>query len=707
MALTETKEHKHRKLIIGSNVILAVIIFWLLIVLINFIVSRVSPPAIDMTRSGQFSLSSRTIKLLKNLKEPIRLTALYRVSDIEDPKLQEQSREQRRRVADLLRRYASISSKISYEIIDPLKDTKAKERLIRRLIKKYANEASKHKKVIEDFTKIDKQILSLLDSELKFIRTLAEKNANINKNRGIVEIFYRFSRDKRDAKLAPEDINELIASGDIPRYSDAAKLIQKIYDNVNTDLQVAGEYLSTEGVKIKGLDSKAKKHFADSKKRYKPLMETLKKELKIINGLPKLELEEIYDQVKPKDSKTIVVESEKKAKVLSYSDVWRRVQRPGASPNQPPAYAFNGEAAVSSAILALTSKYRSEVIFVHAGPPDPIKPGFAMMRMTPPPYKLAKEKLEEANFVVKSWDIKADPEVPAKDKNVKGRVFIVIPASNQKPQPGMPAMAGYDKKQIDIISNLIDKGERVMFLAKFAPMMISKPYAFADLIEKKFGLKVDFGKLVLRGMKIRNQVIPDNRIVISKYADSEITRPIQSLVSIFQWAVPIVKTKNVPKGIKIIPLVEITPDMGDYWAESNIFVLLQRGWAQKDPGVDTLPPFDIAVAVENTKNKGKYVIVGNDSFATDSVANQQQYVLTAQGIGAITINPGNLELFANSVFWLNDNANLIAVGPRLEDVPRIEHISDTAMTLWKIFLWVVWPLCALIVGLIVYVVRQK
>ncbi len=707
MALTETSEHKHRKLIIGSNVILAGIIFWLLIVLINFIAVKMSPPAIDMTSSGQFSLSSRTIKLLKNLKEPIRLTALYRVSEIEDSQQQEQSREQRRRVEDILRRYASISSKISYEVIDPLKDTKAKERLIRRLIKKYSGEASKHKKVIEDFTKINKQILALLDKELKFIRKLAEKNPQINKNRGIVEIFYRFSRDKRDAKLAPEDINELIASGDIPRYSDAAKLIQKIYDNVNTDLQVAGEYLSTEGVKIEKLDPKTKQYFAKSKERYKPLKQTLKKELTIINELPKLELEEIYDQVKPKDSKTIVVESEKKAKVLSYSDVWRRVQRPGAGPEQSSMYAFNGEAAISSAILALTSKYRSEVIFVHAGPPDPIKPGFAMMRMTPAPYKLAKEKLEEANFIVKSWDIKANPEVPAKDENVKGRVFIVIPASNQRSQPGMPPMGGYEQKQIDIIANLIDKGERIMFLAKFAPMMMAKPYAFADIIEKKFGLKVDFGKLVLRGMKIRNQTIPDNRIIISKYADSEITRPIQSLVSIFQWAVPIIETKKIPKDTKIIPLIKITSDMGDYWAESNIFVLLQRGWAQKDKDVDTLPPFDIAVAVENTKNKGKYVIIGNDSFATDSVANQQQYVLTAQGIGAITINPGNLELFANSVFWLNDNANLIAVGPRLADVPRIAHISDTGMMLWKIFLWVIWPLAALITGLIVYIVRQK
>ncbi len=707
MALTETTEHKHRKLIIGSNVILAGVIFWLLIVLINFVVARISPSAIDMTRSGQFSLSSRTIKLLKNLKEPIRLTALYRVSDIEDPQQQEQSREQRRRVADLLRRYASISSEISYEIIDPLKDTKAKERLIRRLIKKYANEASKHKEVIENFTKVNKQILSLLDGELKFIRALAEKNSQINQNRGIVEIFYRFSRDKRDAKLAPEDINEFIASGDIPRYSDAAKEIQKIYENVQTDLQVAGAYLTKEGVKIKGLGAKTKKYFADSKKRYQPLAQTIKKELTLINNLPKLELETIYDQVKPKDAKTIVVESDKKAKVLSFSDVWRRVQKPGSAPNQAPSYAFNGEAAVSSAILGLTAKYKSEAIFVHAGPPDPIRPGFAMMKMTPAPYKMAKEKLEEANFIVKSWDIKANPEIPKPDKNVKGRVFIVIPASNQRQRPGMPPMGGYGKEQIDIISKLIDKGERVMFLAKFAPMMMAKPYAFSDMIDKKFGLKVQFAKLVLRGMKIRNQVIPDNRIIISRYDDSEITRPIQSLVSIFQWAIPIVKTDKTPKYIKVIPLITIKPDIGDYWAESNIFALLQRGWAKKDPDVDTLPPFYIGVALENTKTKCKVVIFGNDSFATDSVANQQQYVLTAQGIGAITINPGNLELFANSVFWLNDNENLIAVGPRLADVPRIENISDTGMTLWKIFLWVVWPLAALLVGGIVYVWRQK
>jgi hypothetical protein len=71
------------------------------------------------------------------------------------------------------------------------------------------------------------------------------------------------------------------------------------------------------------------------------------------------------------------------------------------------------------------------------------------------------------------------------------------------------------------------------------------------------------------------------------------------------------------------------------------------------------------------------------------------------------VNPGNLELFANAAFWLNDNANLISVGPRKSDVARIGNISENGMTAWKIFLMGVWPAAALVCGGVVYLFRRK
>ena len=81
--------------------------------------------------------------------------------------------------------------------------------------------------------------------------------------------------------------------------------------------------------------------------------------------------------------------------------------------------------------------------------------------------------------------------------------------------------------------------------------------------------------------------------------------------------------------------------------------------------------------------------------------------MTPKGIVGYLEFPGNLELFANSAFWLNDNQNLIAVGPRRSNMARIAHISDGGLLAWKVFLWVVWPLAALFAGGVVYMVRRK
>ncbi len=704
MAVNEKQTQKHSKFVIGGNVILAIAIFWAIVVLVNLAASRLSPPAADMTRTGQFSLSKRTIKLIKHLKTPIRLTALYRVTQSDDKTRTEQEKEQKQRVGDLLKRYAGLSKNISCEVIDPLTDTKQKAEMIRRLIKMYSGEAVKYKEMLKDFSSLSGKIIKQMDTETGFIKKLADKNPDINKNRGIVEIFYRFARDKRDTELAIKDINELISGGDIPRYSDAKAIVQKIYNSAKTDMQIAANFLNKNADTIKGLNDSQKKYLKNINKRCQPLAKNITEELSKFSLLPELDLEKIYDQVKPKNAKTIVVETPTKAKVLSFGDVWTFPRRQQGNPNKPVIYQFNGEAAISSAILALTEKEKSAVIFVHAGPPDPIKPSFTMMRMAQPPFGKAKAKLEEANFIVKSWDMLATNEPPT--VKAKRKIYVVIPARAQRPQPGRPPMGGYKQKNINKIAKLIDEGNPMVFLVKFAPPMMTKPYAFTKLLKEKFGINAETGKMILQGRKIRDQVIPDNRIIVSRYAKNEITNPIQSLTSIFQWALPLTNAKKIPSGVTISPLITVTSKMGNYWAESNIFLVLQRGWAKKDKG-DLDPPFNLAVAVKNKKTGEKAVIFGNDSFATDQVADQKQCVLTAQGIGAVSVNPGNLELFANSIFWLNDNKNLIAVGPRTGDVPRIENISESGMRAWKIFLWVIWPLSALLLGGIVYLFRRK
>jgi len=709
MAVKAGSNQMRRRLIIGSNVFLAVIIVWVIIVMVNFIAAKVAPMPADLTRTGQFSVSPRTIKLLENLKDNITLVALYRVNEGAEEKQQEQERQQRRPVEDLLRRYQDISSKIHYQMLDPLKDTAAKTTLIKELIKQYSGETAKHKNVVESFKTLAPKMIKLLESERNDIKKLAQSDAKFSSDKNIVAIYYRMNVDFNNVKSVSQDALDLVAGGeDIPRYSEAVDMITKVYQSVKDDLQAVSDYLSKDGQKIEGLPADVKQSFADSPKRYKEVSEAIVKQLAEATNLPKLELEQIYDQVKQKNAKTIIVRAEgsSKVKVLTFQDVWAMAQpRPGADQNTV-QYEFKGEAAVSSAIMALTVKEKSAVIFVHAGQPSPIKPGFNMMRMSQPPYSAVKEKLEQANFIVEAWDMQTSPQ-PPEVAQAKRKIYVITPSMPQRPeQPGMPPMGGYKPQHVEAIGKLIDQGERMMFLVNFSPAIMAQPYPFGEMLEKKLGVKADAGKLVLRGMKYRDKIFPASRIEIIRYDDFDITKPIQSLNTSFEMAVPLKVADKLPDNIKVTPLISITTNMENYWAESNLMMLMQNRWAEMDDN-DTKPPFCLALAVENSKNKGKEIVFGNDIFATDAMVNDAQPVLTAQGFGQVYMNPGNIELFTNSVFWLNDNENMIAVGPRGTDVARIADISDAGQNAWKAFLWVIWPMGALVSGGIVYLFRRK
>lgn len=696
---TQTK----RRLVFGGNVVLAVLIVWVLVVLVNFVADRAAPPAVDVTKSGKFSLSSRTTKLIENLEEPVVLTALYRVEEMD-----EQGEEQKRQVVDLLRRYAGVSGRVSYEVIDPLKDTAAKTRLLQRLIEKYGDEAGGHKGIVERFKEVGPQIVTLLDQEVKTINEAAQANPKINNNPNIVGIYVRFTRLLNDSRTLVEEIHELISGGDIPRYSDATKLIQDLYDGSKGTLDAAGKYLAEDGAAIEGLDEKTAEFFRGASERYQPLVGSLTEQLDEFTDLPKLELEELYDQVSARNAKTIVVEGPSKARVLPFNDVWQISRAPqGKDPTAPVNYDFNGEAAVSSAILALTAKERSAVVFVHAGPPSPIKPGFGGMRMIEPPFGAVKDKLEEANFVVEEWDMlasEAPPEIP----DATRRVYVVLPPQPQQRQaPGMPPQGGYEPQHVERLSQILDEGGRAIFLVRFSPaMMTGQPYPFASMLQDKFGVKVDPDKLVIRVWNIRDQVIPRQEIELNRYESHQITEPVESLPSQFQMAVPITVAEKLPEHVTVDPLIRVGAGTDNVWAEENIFMLMQQGFTEKDEQ-DTKPPFDLAVEAENSETGAKVVVFGSAEFAINDVANQTQIVWMGNRFVQVLTNPANLELVANSAFWLNDNENLIAVGPRRSDVQRIGPISESGMIAWKVFFWVAWPLAALVAGGAVWLVRRK
>jgi len=91
----------------GGNATLMFLAFVGILFLLNFIASR-HHRRFDLTELKRFSLSPQTIQVLKELKEPVHITAFLTAAD---PRRQE--------LDDLLKEYTYHTDKVSYEFVDP------------------------------------------------------------------------------------------------------------------------------------------------------------------------------------------------------------------------------------------------------------------------------------------------------------------------------------------------------------------------------------------------------------------------------------------------------------------------------------------------------------------------------------------------------------------------------------------------------------
>ncbi len=91
----------------GTNIVLMSLIFIGIVSVINFLGYRYHK-RVDLTENKAYSLSPQTVRVLKDLHEPIHAIAFF--TD-QDPR--------REQVEDLLREYAQVTDKFTYEFVNP------------------------------------------------------------------------------------------------------------------------------------------------------------------------------------------------------------------------------------------------------------------------------------------------------------------------------------------------------------------------------------------------------------------------------------------------------------------------------------------------------------------------------------------------------------------------------------------------------------
>jgi ABC-type uncharacterized transport system involved in gliding motility auxiliary subunit len=91
----------------GSNVGVAIVAFLGILVLVNFLSDR-HHRRMDLTETGEYTLSPQTIQILSDLDEPVKVTAFFTEGDYGEQELK-----------DLLTEYSYRTDKITYEFVDP------------------------------------------------------------------------------------------------------------------------------------------------------------------------------------------------------------------------------------------------------------------------------------------------------------------------------------------------------------------------------------------------------------------------------------------------------------------------------------------------------------------------------------------------------------------------------------------------------------
>ena len=98
---------KSRSLKYGTNAMVITIFMIGILVFVNLIAIR-HHHRWDLTHAGRFSLSDKTVKVLKGLEEDVLVSAFFKGED--------------RRLADLLSQYSYRSSKVKFRFVDPDKE---------------------------------------------------------------------------------------------------------------------------------------------------------------------------------------------------------------------------------------------------------------------------------------------------------------------------------------------------------------------------------------------------------------------------------------------------------------------------------------------------------------------------------------------------------------------------------------------------------
>ena len=745
MAVNTATNVTQRRVLYGAN---AIIQTALVLAVVGGVVyfAQHYKQQVDLTHSGVNSLSPRTTQLLERLPEDITITAIYTVLS----KYDERAQKRWDRVQDLLALYESAGhGRITANMIDPMKDRAQLPALLKRLAEKpaYKDQAKAHAAALAEFPELNAKIIALADSQAAEGEQLLESEPALARL-PFGTIVQQLGAVRRLATETNTQLQELQAY-EIPRYSQAIDEMRAYLDKVVVFFAGVQEWVATNVDTTEGITDSARAYLNKVSDDYTGLLASMNGLLERTESLEQVELEELSNGLdRWASAPPILVENAQKAELLSFTDVWPlNLEQAGRSPDGD-EHEFAGEQVVSSAILKLTQKEKTAVVFTRWGGPSPIVPDFSQMQamnmrqMPRAPYGVLNDLLGKENFVTADWDVQTEKTPPPAEGTVRTIYVVFPPRPPEQPDPRRPAPeGGITPDDVRIVTDAVDASGMALFLATATPSTSPIPdvsdskYEYGSYLASRWGIDVEYEFLT-----VPFTPMPDDPNAYTytgrrgppivgggmlEFTDHAIGEPLQAVPGGFDGACPLRARSGdgMPAGVKVEPVVEVK-NSDDVWAVSNLARVSEE--LQKPTGThrhedDLAPPFAVALAAERAAatdteaaaekagNAQRLVVFGSASFVSDGMLEMPGgFGFSGGGVVTYAAFPANRDLFINALHWLTHDADRISVSPQDSDVPRLTRLKDDAMyAFWQVFLVALWPALVLVVGLGVGLYRRR
>lgn len=719
-----------RRLLFGVNVLVQIGLAVLVCVVVIWLGGRF-PAQADLTGTGRNSLSSRSVQLLRGLDRNIRITGVFAEPDKRDVLGQRR----RRALQDLLELYEQAGgARVSTYLLDPSLQKAETDKLLQRLLElpAYRDEARPHQEALAAFGPVNAQIQTLGSAEFARLDELMQAEPTLARQRNLAIIRNNFREIARDAQDIVRTLDELQKS-EVPRFGQAVRDARQYLGDVELLLQNAAAWMGGEGLSLPGLSDELREFFQQASARYGPVLSAVRGLLDQTKDLKDVKVEELYNGLtRWRTSPPVLVENEREARVIPFWDLWPAPAAPEA-PVGPDGEdrVFAGEAAISSAILQLTQKDKTAVVFVRVGGTPLLTPDFSQMNMMNlrqlprAPYQELNYLLEKANFQTAEWNV-AEEKSPPTIEGAARTVYIIFapePAPRDPRNPMPPPTLSDEDRQI--ILNAVAAAGRAVFMAGWRPPELpipgaGPPYDFADYLKSTWGIEVVNQALCLSFMphpEKPGEWVPAGRQPqllttdnVLRFTDHPIGAPLKTDRAALVLACPlrVAPAASRPAGLTIEAVAELR-DTVDAWACGDLNQIedqLKRRQGLRPGPADIAAPFPLAVAAANEAGQ-KVVVFGSELFASDAIAQATGLQQVGNALVLGTLYPANSDLLINALHWLTGEADRIAVGPRRAELPRLSNLSESTAAVLPWVLVGVWPAVALVVGLGVWFVRRR